>query len=155
MISYRGSASQVGFGDTASPSAFGYFRAQRDAASGVYPDWEQELISTTRHIPGSSRNDTYISGFGLATLTLSVWFGDRDAYRKIRAMHGTTNTLRLLALFTSQDGPVQHILDNDYEEFADTTLIGIGRVLHQVGGRVETTLTFQRGFDPVTGLGVT
>ncbi|MDQ3689119.1 MAG: hypothetical protein M3406_03620 [Chloroflexota bacterium] len=147
----------TGFGDVEDYTAFAPFHVEVDAASGVYPDWEQELIAQTRHIPGSNRSDTFISGFGVASLTLAVWFDDRDAYRRFRPLYVTTATLRVFAQFTSHEGAIQHLRDGDpdYEDFANTTLIQVTRPLHQVDGVVEVQVTFQRGFDPVTGLAVT
>ena len=151
MSEHSGRVSQIRFEVDGYSS---YFRIERDDRSGVLPDWSQELVSATEHVPGSNRSITQMSGFGLASLTLALWLDDRDGYVFFRKLLGSTGTLVLLANFTSHEGELRHELGRDYEYFADTTLMQIGRAEHHIGGYVRCEATFVRAFDPVTNTAV-
>jgi hypothetical protein len=139
------------FGPPDDPTRWAHFDVAVDDRSDVYPDWETDLIDTTQHIPGSNRNDTFVSGFTPARITLPLEFDTRDDWKQFRRLWGTVGTLVLLAEFTSHDGEIFHDLDRAYEAFPNTLLLRIGRPAHRIGGQIEAEATFQRGFDPVTG----
>ena len=134
----------VGFGDPDDPVHFARFGVEIQGNEDVYPDWNAELITSTRQIAGSSNIVTQVMGQGPARLTLRIWFDDRDAYRRFRRYHGTSQTLSLLAGFTSHDGAPGHHLGLDYDRYPNTMLERIEDVQNRIGGAVECRATFLR-----------
>lgn len=134
-----------------------YFRIQRDPDSGVYPDWDQDLIENTEHIQGSNSSITQMSGFTLATIKLRLRFDTRAAYTFFRKLTGSTGTLVLLANFTSLEGEVRHEMGRDYEYFSNTTMMRYPKNVANLIGEdhpVECDGFFVRAFDPVTNTAV-
>lgn len=128
------------------------FWVRKDPRTGAHPDWQFDPGRRTRKIPGANRSVTWFDGYGLSTITLSVWCDDRAAYRALLAMTGQTGDLHLLAGFTSHEGDrYHHPADGrDYERYGATTLLEApANVRHRIGGAVECELTFGRAFAPV------
>lgn len=128
------------------------FWVRRDPRTGSHPDWQFTPGRRTRKIPGSNRSVTWFDGYGLSTITLSVWCDDRASYRRLLTMTGQTGDLHLLADFTSHEGDrYHHPADGrDYERYAATTLMEApANVRHRIGGAVECEVTFGRAFAPV------
>lgn len=133
----------TGFGDAK-------FRVMR-GGRGELPDWAIRLNRVTDRIPGSNRSVTQILGVEPAVLTLPVEFDDRDHYRRCLALLGKTDTLTLLAGFTSAEGDREYLHGREYEHFANTLLDEVDRQAFMVDGSINATLVFRRGFDPMTG----
>lgn len=145
-MTHTGLPSHIGFDDIR-------FRVL-ESGDGVYPDWRIEPTIITRHIPGSNRAIIQHMGTPPATLTLRLAFDDVPTYRRMVARLGTNGTLTLLANFTSAVGTTFHRHGRDYEAYSATMLVGVDRTAIDPDGMVETDMTFQRAFNPVTGTAV-
>lgn len=137
-------APYVGFGDPDDPARFAHFGVEIQRNEDVYPDWESEVLTTTRQIAGSSNIVTQVMGHGPARLTLAIWFDDRATYRQFRRYEGTVQTLSLLAGFTSHDGVIRTHSGTEYERFDRTFLERVTSVQNRIGGGVECVATFLR-----------
>lgn len=146
MNSYAHSPFQ-GFGDPDDPARFCPFYVR--AENGTYPDWDQEMLSSTRQFAGSSSYVTQVGGFGPARLSLTLRFASRRDFMRFKTYTGTIGTLSLLAEYTSHDGIIRTYNDLDYEQFRDTLLLSIDEVRHHIkGGPTSCRATFQRAHDP-------
>lgn len=140
----------IGFGVPASQQ-FARFDVLADSRSGVYPDWESPTRHVTDYIVGSQDFEVQIMHTGEGRITLDLDFETREAFRLFRTMLHQKRTLILYAGFTSHEGVI-HTFDNrQYEYFADTLLLDIGRPANHVDGSVMCSATFVRA---ATGMGV-
>lgn len=140
-------APHQGFGDPDNPDWFSPFHVHVED-DGNYPEWDQELLESTRQFAGSSSYVTQITGFGPARLTLSVWFDTRRDFARFRTRYGTVATLSLLAGLSNHEGIVRTHNGKAYEQFRDTLLLEIRDVSANIDGSVECRVTFQRAYDP-------
>ena len=136
-----------GFGDPDDPDRFSVFHVEVDD-DGTYPDWEQELLESTRQYAVSSSYVTQITGFGPSRVTLRLWFDTRRDFDRLYAQYGTVGTLSLLAGLSNQRGPIRTWTGRDYEQYRDTLLLQISRIRPGVDGTVRCEATFQRAYDP-------
>lgn len=140
-MSYRLTPYQ-GFGNPDDPARFCHFHVR--AYQGTYPDWESELLTSTRQIAGSSNVVTQVMGQGPARMTLELRFDCKDDYQQFRRYYGQVGTLSLLARYTSHQGPIRTYLETDYEQYQHTMLERISEVVHRLSGQVHCRATFLR-----------
>lgn len=132
------------FGSASDPYDRVSFGVMADEDSGVYPDWEADERMAIHHVTGSDNNDLFVDGFGPETLTLILYFDQREDFRAFRTRRHTTGTLQLLAGFTSIPGTEVTVSNRVYERIDGLFLQAPRRVVHRPDGTVECEATFLR-----------
>ena len=117
--------------------------------------WEQENITSTRHIPGGNRNVTFQMGRGPMTLTLLIELGSRADHAALQALVGAEDVLqipqRVSELAQTTDGAVTDVLywGTVYQRITAVILQSCsGLVVAPDTGRLEATVQFQRNERP-------
>jgi hypothetical protein len=127
-------------------SAFGdaEFRILWDGNEASFPGWERESYSSSQHIPGSSRTDTFLLGFGPYVRSFTVLCDTQSHYRNLVAMQQTEATLRVPAAMNDLDDAEEIVLfGNVFAEIPDVLLVGITAPQKWVDGSVSCLASFQ------------
>jgi hypothetical protein len=128
-------------------SAFGEaeFRVLWDGNEASMPGWEREAFQSTAHIPGSSRSDTFLLGFGPYVRSFSVLCETQSHYRNLKAMQQTEATLRVPAAMNDLDEGTSEVVyfGNVYAEIPDVLLAAVSQPMKWTDGAVQCLATFQ------------
>lgn len=136
----------TGFGDDPNTSIkFGWRRT-----SGQLPDWEGGPKLNTFAIANSDREVTQYGGRTPWSITVRLWFANRDDLDAMDALQGRRATLRYLYGMTKRaGGEPETILGTRYLVLPDTMLMRLEALDHDgvATGPREAMATFRRQYD--------
>jgi hypothetical protein len=107
------------------------------------PGWSQESFTSTVHIPGSDRNETFLLGSGPLTITYRLVLASVADYRELVSMKQTQDMLTLYTSMCELGGREVVHFGTTYTELDAVTLLDVGGVTVRVDGEVECDATFQ------------
>jgi len=133
----------TGFGDDVNWSV--KFGILRDRASGIMPDWESKSRLSLLDMATGNQQVTQRRGRDPWTVTLRLWFAERDEMERLDAMVGRRATLRYrYGMSSDAGGTKQTIEQRDYLVLPETLLLSLTDKTIEPGGRCEAVATFSR-----------
>jgi hypothetical protein len=127
-------------------TAFGdaEFRILWDGNVASMPGWERQSYTSSQHIPGSSRTDTFLLGFGPYMRSFTVLCDTESHYQNLEAMQQTEATLRVWAEMHRLAGAEQVVyFGKVYAEIPDVLLVGLSTPDYWTDGSVSCLASFE------------
>lgn len=109
----------------------------------VMPAWSREAFGSTKHIPGSNRNDTHQMGMGPYRNSYNVWLESRAGFRALETLQQATGTLTLPRNICDLDGTEIDLFGTIYVQLADVGLKTVGGARNYLDGSVECLTSWE------------
>lgn len=111
--------------------------------------WEQEGFGSTRHVPGSNTNVSFLTGMGPLTITYRLFFETLAEHQSFMVFLQTTDTLTVFGKGSELVGREVVWFGEVYKEYDDVLLTYVGNATVSPDGTVECDATFQMQERPV------